>query len=1174
MSSDKTPDQPAQLLPSSSDPPPPPTTSPPQQTTSARRRSPPPLSARRRSPPPTSAQPVLKCRRLPPSLDSRHDDNSEYTNRSASPDPHDTARPKKPKSRGDVRRVWSRRALETSGISPALLHALDDFTSSAPPIPKTMDLSRNIPIRNMRKWIADLEAPVNNPTWTRLVQALRADHSAQRIWGNRWDHDVCRFILGVLVPEDHSKNTTDKKQSRQAVNNAIKRELTCPAESRTSSRSKTFRDLFREKCNAAGVPVPQLSETQRRPTRPPQTPKFIRPAEPDTMMPTINVAWTRPPPEEPFVMSEPIRLLPVTTGRQGYNKLEEYREKCIPVDDWGRTEWWRLSSEDAMRNLPKLLAEHSLWELRSMLLDFRWIMQTFRYVDFSQGMRQLPTLGYDELLSVMRHDKRRRFQPVEVEGFRLIRNALMLIVPILARDKIDDPTERGFLAHLATQLVGRLLNLKRRFAVIAELIQSIQLHAPKPWLRPLTPCFQEPSTDIKIAVPSYGTFTPHLIDLSHDGRLLAISGTEKLDISKVPTTVKTEASVNTKNPVQLPAGAVKKNSSIRVWDVESGKLVWVVDNISSFVRCLALAWDCSCVVGETVDGLFFWRLEKEDKDYLTPARIDATPRPKSVTSITPTVQGQYVLTTSRSSDEPAISLWDTSNGQLKRVFSAVVSRATCVDVCMDNEYFASGHKNGFIHLWNLWSEGIGGDEPVLSFKNEGNEPENGQQHVALGKTNSTADDPKTATVSISFLDTGGDSSWLAAAAADGVIRVWLLPPTSITRNSITFVSSLRRAVIQCPHVREVQWSLTGGFFSSGDDGIVRLWRKRKTGRWESHAIGKDKHEHQSTLSTVFVSSGKKSELVATYVTKSPYVTVWDTYAFQGEDECEIRERAKLYRSYFCVVKDSVDSTDIAHLTTLERVSGRGDTISTTANGSASQEAQKRARRDYAMWDSLSFIRTELEWYFSRLGLKYATKKSGEMNPRLLTTIPTGTMNAQLEICFEQPVIHGVSGTFKTATMAKTNVNSKIAQTFASAYMQQGTGEVGLEQEEEETYGTVVALLNGEIGIFELHDIMEHDGAMSPKSMSITGQGKGLEQGLDHSTGGGSEGHQEGSNEKNKNAGGGEGGGATMSVGGSRLDDGPRRSGGAGNVETANAGGGKGGSVTRAALGEWQASARQ
>lgn len=820
-----------------------------------------------------------------------------------------------------------------------------------------------------------------------------------------------------------------------------------------------------------------------------------------------------------------MRLLPLVTGRQGYNKLEEYRDKCNPVDEWGRTAWWRLSSEEAVRNLPKLLAEHSAWELRSMLLDFRWIMHTFRYVDFSQGMRQLPTLGYDELLSLMRQDRRRRFPLVEVEGFRLIRNALMLIVPILARDEIDDPTEKGFLAHLATQLVGRLLNLKRRFSVIADLIQSIQLHAPRPWLRPLTPCFQEPSTDIKIAVPSYGTFTPHLIDLSHDGKLLAISGTEKVRNVKIPTTVKTEASVDTKKPAQVPPGIVKKNCSIRVWDVESGKLAWVVDNISSFVRCLALAWDCSCVAGETVDGLFFWRLQKEDKYYLTPARIDATPRPKSVTSITPTVEGRFVLTTSRSIEEPAISLWDTSTGQQTKVFQAVLSRATCVDVSMDKEYFASGHKNGFIHLWNLWSKGVGDFEPVLSFKNEGDIPENGQQHVDLARTNTTADNSKTATVSISFLDTGGDSSWLAAAAADDVIRVWLLPPRSITRKSKTFVSSLRRAVIKCPRVREVQWSLRGGFFSSGDDGIVRLWRKRKTGRWEPHAIGKDKREHPSTLSTVFVSSGKKSELVATYVTKSPYVTVWDTYAFQGEDECEIRERAKLYRPYFCVVKDSIDSTDIAHLTTLKRVSGRGDTAATGANRNAGQEAQTRGMSNYALWDSVSLIRTELEWYFSTLGLKYATKASGELNPRLWT-MPTEGLRVPLEICFEQPVIHGVSGTFKTATMVRANINSKIAQTFANAYklMSQGTGEIGLEEEEEETHGTVVALLNGEIGIFELHDVLGYEEATSPKSMSMTGQEKGFEQVPDQSsraTGAASEGHQEGVKERGKNVGGGE-----------------------------------------------------
>lgn len=938
----------------------------------------------------------------------------------------------------------------------------------------------------MRKWIGDLQNSDHHVIWKNLLDVLRTDNSAQNIWANEWDHDICRFILGVLISEDQSKNRTDKRQSRQAVNNAIKRELTCPTETGNSSRSKTFRDLFREKCAAAGIIVPPLSKQQQKnlPRLPPAKSSKVRTSETPPVASTPTAQWPnlRTEPSLTTELRAPLTGVDAWTERplsSEVERFETYRAAC-GVDEWGRTAWWKVSDNQDIQMLPKLLAVYRLFELRTLLLDFRWIMRTFRCADFQMGMRQPIIKGYDAMLDLIRRN-RKKFPAVEVESFRLIRNALVLIIPILARDEGADPTDKTGIAHLATQLVGRLLNLKRRFPNIAYLIQSIEAHAPKPWLRPLTPCFQEPSTDIEIAVPSNGTFTPHLISLSQDGKLLAVSGSQEVRNFVIQSTNKEKETADTKVSSKSIARSVgsRKDSSIQIWEVDSGKCVCTVNEIRSLVRCLALAWDGSCVVAETVDGLFFWQLEKEGDGYLLLTRVDAVSPPKSVTSITPAVERHSVLTTSRSVSDPVITLWDTRTGRPVRRFDSVFSRATCLDVSMYPGYFASGHKNGFIHLWNVWSNDPSTEycEPVLSFKNEGEEAENGQQHVVLSKVNSTKDQAKTATVSVSFYDKGEDSSWLAAVAANDIIRVWELPPRSITRKSKTFVSTLRRVVIRCQGVRDVQWLYTpttstnedlkdGWFISSGDDGIARLWRKGKNGNWEPHAIGRSKRGRPSDVSTVLVSCGKQTKLVATYVTKSPYVTVWNTSAFEGED-CEIMERAKLYKPYFCMVEESVDATDIRHLTTLKRVrrtDERGGTTTISTNNEEGHGGGSKGMTEYGYGDNVTLIREELELNFSKLGLKNAAKVLGEMHPRL-SMLPTEN-SKPLEICFEQPVIHGVLGTFKTA---------KAASRAAVAHMHDVENEKGLQKgesnslEDDETSGMVVALLNGEIAIFELQN---------------------------------------------------------------------------------------------------------
>lgn len=853
----------------------------------------------------------------------------------------------------------------------------------------------------MRSWIAKLEHADTQPVWDALISVLRCDTSAFQTWGSKWDHDFCRFSLGVLV--------SDSSQTRQAVNNAIKRELTCPIESGASSRGKTFRDLFREKCRQGSVQLPPLDHAST--SRPSSNNSSIHPSFPPLSQHPLTVSPPSLPISSCFISSKLPQFPLHTTSLSSVgshdqnqpgksyissqrslsldgNHLSNLKGQC-GRDEWGRTAWWELPSDYDVQLLPPLLLQFQLFDLRTLLLDFRWVMRTFRCLDFSRGMRQIPTEGYDFLLN---HAKVSALPlpPAEIESFRLIKNAMMLIMPILWNQYSDKPKDHGFIAILATQLVGRLLDLKRRFAAIALFIDSIKTHTPRPWLLPLTRCLQEPRMDIKLAVPSNGVFTPHLIALSEDGSLLVTSGAYVEVSSEVKSDIKSETKQDSSYTETFQAKRDRrKNGSILIWDVESGKQCDCTKT-SNFVRHLTIARDNGCIIAETVDGLYFWELCKDGDKWSISAPIEASQsqRLKSLSSIT-AAKTRLVLTTHRIPSQPTIALWNTRDGERKKIFEAVKSNANCLDVSRSGDFFASGHDNGYIHLWNI-SE----NEPVLSFSNEGNG--NGQQQVeALEEVNNHALEyfrysSSRRTVSISFLEKGEDR-WLAAVSQNHVIRIWRLPPRTISKDQWkTFVSSLRTAVIRCPLVQDVQWCDNGKFFTGGDDGVARMWELSKTRTWMWFDIGKEGKRESSNLSTVLVSCGKHSRFVATYVTKSPYVTVWDM-SNSGSDAEPWRE--PLYRSYFPMVRNSVDARDMGHLSTHQHMNDEMMKCVMDSNTDASQKTLDTG---------------ELQ-LFQNHDNPNCTSIEGDMQPWLRMKLET--WKDELRVCFEQPVRSGASGKF-------------------------------------------------------------------------------------------------------------------------------------------------------------------
>ncbi len=433
------------------------------------------------------------------------------------------------------------------------------------------------------------------------------------------DVDICRYILSSVIYEAQDPNSA-KSQTRQAVNNAIKRELTCPKSTGQTGRGQTFRELFRTKATQAGFltsapflplessrilsieddaimhersDIPESSVDSRGAGSGRQV-VVVKGAD-GKNMPARYAARIHP--QYPVGKSE---NTPTIGGRgvdvileaatfEGWNALVQRCERTYAGD----VAYWSspdLGTPESLRHfIAGLVDRRNIHDLKRILVDFQWIRKHAKAREpgaNEHGIIHLVKYGYDKLLAV----KTPALNMFEREGYRLIRNALMLIRPVLQPgiptaemakgiQTAEGRADQSPCAHLATQLYGRLLDASRRYAVVATLLESIRIHAKPPWLRPLNPCFEAPKTDIAIAVRSGVDAVSSAIAMSHDGQLVLTAG----DNHTLSTHVTSTGSKGSSSEERTA------NYSVRIWDVASGKCVSTIQgHHTSSVLSLAI----------------------------------------------------------------------------------------------------------------------------------------------------------------------------------------------------------------------------------------------------------------------------------------------------------------------------------------------------------------------------------------------------------------------------------------------------------------------------------------------------------------------------------------------------------------------------------------------------------
>jgi WD40 repeat protein len=154
--------------------------------------------------------------------------------------------------------------------------------------------------------------------------------------------------------------------------------------------------------------------------------------------------------------------------------------------------------------------------------------------------------------------------PLQREVLDLIHGALRLSLPVVAQSP----------AQFASQIVGRSLALKDRPGM-AVFVEEITAAAPRPWLRPLHPCFEAPG----------GALQRTLRGHSAPVGAVAVTGDGKRAVSA-------------------------SGDSLKVWDLKSGHPLRTLEGHTHAVLGVAVTGDGRLAVSASADNtLKVWDVE-------------------------------------------------------------------------------------------------------------------------------------------------------------------------------------------------------------------------------------------------------------------------------------------------------------------------------------------------------------------------------------------------------------------------------------------------------------------------------------------------------------------------------------------------------------------------------------
>ena len=192
----------------------------------------------------------------------------------------------------------------------------------------------------------------------------------------------------------------------------------------------------------------------------------------------------------------------------------------------------------------------------------------------------------------------------ERDALRLIHGAVRLSMHVL----VEDP------AQFASQMVGRLLVYRDKPGV-AKFVHEITADAPRPWIRPLHPCFDAPGGALLRTLVGHSSW-PHGVAITPDGKLAVSASWDKtLKVWDLGTGRLRHTLVGHSDCVHgvaiTPDGkravSASWDKTLKVWDLDTGRELRTLEGHSECVYSVAVTpdgkWAVSASKDDTLKGV-------------------------------------------------------------------------------------------------------------------------------------------------------------------------------------------------------------------------------------------------------------------------------------------------------------------------------------------------------------------------------------------------------------------------------------------------------------------------------------------------------------------------------------------------------------------------------------------
>jgi WD40 repeat protein len=463
-----------------------------------------------------------------------------------------------------------------------------------------------------------------------------------------------------------------------------------------------------------------------------------------------------------------------------------------------------------------------------ILLQALWGGGSDRVRTLARRLVDRSLAAWDAQRSLRLHDLQLdyvRTQYSDQQALDTIHDAMRLSSAVIERDP----------PQFASQMVGRLLTYSNR-PVVRQFAETLIGAAPRPWLRPLYPTLHPPD---KVLVR---TLSGHLSSVYG----VAISPDERLAVS------------------------ASEDKTLKIWDLETGRVVCTLIGHSASVSGVALSPDGRFAVSGCSDHtLKVWDLEacREIRTLVGHSG--------SVWDVAVTADGRRAVS---ASDDGTLKVWDLETGQEVLTLLGHSHRVNSVAASPDGRRAISASQDGTLKVWDLESgretrtlvghsgsvHGVAitpdGRRAVSSFGNHTMKVwdlETGQEvRTLVGHSRFAAD-----------LAISADGRRIVSASYDKTLKVWDLDTGREMRTLVGHSSWVSDVAIS----RDGHWAV-----SASCDNTLKVWSLEKD--QEVHA----RTAHSETVTGVAVDKDGKRAVSASH---DKTLKVWDLDS--GEELCTL-----------------------------------------------------------------------------------------------------------------------------------------------------------------------------------------------------------------------------------------------------------------------------------------------